>query len=225
MNIYEFVNSNIREYWEKIGYKPSSPLEMAWLIWQSKNHEIEGKHAAWNWLINNMPDCEVNGKWIEFPQRSLHKFLSRYMEIEDFLILRFFIPEEGAVYTYRALWENDGSEWCKSNSIFSTFEDAFADATEDNELAPLFLEFEKKHLGAHGRSIRVRMTPDKQPVFLDEEFMLNSKEESALFYDIFFNLKFDFPTPFKKGDIIHTAKAKYKDPRAWDATFVIGETD
>ena len=91
-----------------------------------------------------------------------------------------------------------------------------------NALAPLFLEFEKKHLGAHGRSICIRMTPDKKPVFLDEEFVfetIGTDEESDLY------LHFDFPTPFKKGDIICPAKAKYKNPRAWDATFVIGETD
>ena len=233
MNIYEFVNSrDIREYWQKIGFAPNS-LEASWLVYQSNNHTIEEKHAAWRWIISNMPDCEVSGKNIETPQKSLHKFLSRYMEIEDYLITHFFLPEAGAVYTYRALWKSDlekyddGTEWHKVDSIFATFEEAYADATEDDELAPLFLEFEKKHLGAHGKSISVRMTPDKKPVFIDEEFMLANKEESDIYYNIFFylNLNFDFPHPFKQGDIIRPAKVKYKNPRAWDATFVIGEDD
>ena len=92
-------------------------------------------------------------------------------------------------------------------------------------MAPLFLEFEKKHLGAHGRSICIRMTPDKKPVFLDEEFFFDTEEDSGLYYNVFFYLHFDFPTPFSKGDIICPAKVKYKNPRAWDAIFVIGETD
>ena len=229
MSIYEFVNSrDIREHWQNIGFAPNA-LESAWLVYQSQNHTIEEKYEAWRWIIANMPDCEISGKWGKTPQKSLHKFLSRYMEIEDYLIAHFFLPEAGAVYSYRALWKSDlekyddGTEWHKVDSIFATFEEAYADATEDDELAPLFLEFEKKHLGAHGKSISVRMTPDKKPVFIDEELMLANEEEADIYYNIFFYLHFDFPTPFKKGDIICPAKVKYKNPKAWDATFVIGE--
>ena len=82
-------------------------LESAWLVYQSNNHTIEEKHAAWRWIISNMPDCEVNGKNIETPQKSLHDFLKKYMEIENAIIANFFAPELGAVYTYRALWKSD----------------------------------------------------------------------------------------------------------------------
>lgn len=224
MSIYDFVNSkDVREYWKKIGFIPNA-LESAWLVYQSNNHTIEEKHEAWRWIIANMPDCEVTGKDIKTPQKSLHKFLSRYMEIEDYLITHFFLPEASAVYTYRALWKSDlENEWHKVDSIFATFDKAYADATEDDELAPLFLEFEKKHLGAHGKSISVRMTPDKKPVFIDEELMLANEEEADIYYNIFFYLHFDFPHPFKKGDIICPAKVKYKNPKAWGATFVISE--
>ena len=227
MNIYEFVNSrDVREHWQKIGFVPNA-IESAWLVYQSNNDTIEEKHEAWRWIIENMPDCEITG--IETPQKSLHEFLKRYMAIENAIIANFFASEADSVYTYRALWKSelekydDGTEWYKIDSIFSTFDEAYADATEDDELAPLFLEFEKKHLGAHGRSICIRMTPDKKPVFLDEEFFFDTEEESDLYYNIFFYLHFDFPTPFKKGDIICPAKVKYKNPKAWDATFVIGE--
>ena len=158
MNIYEFVNCDIRVHWENIGFVPNA-LESAWLVYQSNNHTIEEKHEAWRWIIANMPDCEVAGKDIETSQKSLHEFLTRYMAIETAIISNFFAAEVGAVYTYRALWKSelekydDGTEWYKVNSIFPTFDDAYADATEDDELAPLFLEFEKKHLGAHGKSI------------------------------------------------------------------------
>ena len=231
MKIYEFVNSrDIREHWKKIGFVPNA-LESAWLVYQSNNHTIEEKHKAWCSIISNMPDCEVSGKNIETPQKSLHNFLKKYMEIENAIITDFFAHEAGAVYTYRALLKSelekydDGTEWHKVDSIFATFDEAYVDATEDDELAPLFLEFEKKHLGAHGRSICIRMTPDKKPVFLDEEFFFDTEEDSGLYYNVFFYLHFDFPTPFSKGDIICPAKVKYKNPRAWDAIFVIGETD
>ena len=227
MNLYDFINSpDIREHWQNIDFVPNA-LESAWLVYQSNNHTIEEKHEAWRWIIANMSDCEVTG--IEAPQKSLHEFLKRYMAIENAIITNFLATDPDAVYTYRALWNSelekydDGTEWYKVNSIFSNFDEAYADATEDDELAPLFLEFEKKHLGAHGRSICIRMTPDKKPVFLDEEFFFSTEEESNLYYNIFFYLNFDFPTPFKKGDIICPANVKYKNPKAWDAMFVICE--
>ena len=67
------------------------------------------------------------------------------------------------------------------------------------------------------------MTPDKKPVFINEELMLAYEEEADIYYNVFFYLNLDFPTPFKKGDIICPAKVKYKNPKAWDANFVIGE--
>ena len=59
MTIYECVNSrDIREFLQKTGFVPNA-LESAWLVYQSNNHTIEEKHEAWEWIIKNMPDCEV----------------------------------------------------------------------------------------------------------------------------------------------------------------------
>ena len=58
---------------------------------------------------------------------------------------------------------------------------------------------------------------------MDEEFFFETEEESDLYYNVFSYLNFNFPTPFKKGDIICPAKVKFKNSKAWDATFVIGE--
>ena len=102
MNIYEFVNSrDVRAHWEECGFVPNA-LESAWLVYQSNNHTIEEKHEAWRWIISNMPDCEVSGKNIETPQKSLHNFLKKYMEIENAIITDFFAPEPGAVYNAKS---------------------------------------------------------------------------------------------------------------------------
>lgn len=212
MNIYEFVNSrDIREHWQNIGFVPNS-VESAWIVWQSKNHTIAEKHAAWQWIIDNMPDCEVRGKWIDTPQDSLHEFLKRFMEIERGMIEELFKADERAVYTYRAIWKGD-DEWDKKrDTLFATFDDAYADATDDEEIPPVFLEFEKRHIGAFGKNIRVCMTPEKEPVFLDEEFYFENSEDSALYYHVFYYMYFALPLPFEKGDIIYRANPKFMGP-------------
>ena len=59
MNVLKFVNSkDIRKHLRNIGYE-CSPLEAAWLIYQCRSATVEEKHAAWDKLIETMPDCEV----------------------------------------------------------------------------------------------------------------------------------------------------------------------
>ena len=102
MNIYEFVNSrDVREWWQKIGFTPTA-LESAWIVRQSLNHTVSEKHAAWRYIIDNMPDCEIFAK-----PKSLHKLLEKFMEIENKIISEFFRLDDGAIYTYRAIWKED----------------------------------------------------------------------------------------------------------------------
>ena len=55
MDAYEFINSkDVREYLAGQNYQ-LTPVQRAFLVWQSKRQ----KHAAWNDIINTLPDCDV----------------------------------------------------------------------------------------------------------------------------------------------------------------------
>ena len=101
MKINDFVNSHdIREHLEKIGYQPSA-LEAAWLVWQSKNHTLKEKHAAWLEIIDNTENCAIPAGLHDLSQESLHYFLYRYEQIEISLTSAFFKEDPNAVYSYR----------------------------------------------------------------------------------------------------------------------------
>ena len=59
MRIDDFIESrDIAVYWEKIGYEPS-PMECAYLIWQSHRQSVDQKIAAWE---EHVPAAFRNGK-------------------------------------------------------------------------------------------------------------------------------------------------------------------
>ncbi len=48
---YEFINSkDIREHLRKLDY-PLTPVQCAFLVWQSRRHTLKEKHEAWEDII------------------------------------------------------------------------------------------------------------------------------------------------------------------------------
>ena len=171
MSIYDFINSpDIREHWEQIGYKPS-PLEMAWLIWQSNNHMLLQKHSAFWTLIDNTDDCPIPAGLHGKGQESLHEFLVLRQQLEIRLSSDFYKEEPGAVYFYRMYLEDDGDrEWHSSSPLFRTFEEAFEHAqSEAIPLSPNFVEFVKTYICKEEKQIFVRLNHEKRLARVDEK--------------------------------------------------------
>ena len=186
MSIYDFINSpDIREHWEQIGYKPS-PLEMAWLIWQSNNHTLLQKHSAFWTLIDNTDDCPIPAGIHSRERESLHEFLILRQQLEINLSSDFYKEEPGAVYSYRMYLEDDGDrEWHSSGPLFGTFEEAYEHAqSEKIPLSPNFVEFVKTYIGKEEKQIFLRLNREKKPVYLDENHYL-SEEEHELYHGVF----------------------------------------
>ena len=62
MNIYDFINSNaIRNHLKDINYV-FTPMEAAFVVWQSKTHTMNQKHEAFQHIIDNMQDCPIEQK-------------------------------------------------------------------------------------------------------------------------------------------------------------------
>ena len=80
MDILSFVNSkDIREYLHEIDYKCDS-MQAAWLVYQSADKTMEEKHAAYRWIIDNMPDCPMPKRRFAVARESLHAFLQEHMD-------------------------------------------------------------------------------------------------------------------------------------------------
>ena len=222
MEVIEFVNSkDIRDYWKEIGYEPSV-LESCWLIWQGKNQTLNKKHLAWKNLIDSSTDCSIPAGVFDMPQKSLHNFLRRYIEIDEELIASFYKVETNAVYSYRMYFDDDGDrEWYNEPAIFNTFEEAYEHAKDGGEPPhPNFIEFVKTYIGSEGKQIFVRFNLEKEIVRVDESDYLTDSKDYEIFQEVFRNMSFAFPIPFKKGDIVSTTRGLYTRPSYSGGTYV-----
>jgi hypothetical protein len=79
MDILSFVNSkDIREYLQLINYQCDS-MQAAWLVYHSAIKTMDEKHAAYRWIIENMPDCPMPKRRFAINRDSLHTFLQEHM--------------------------------------------------------------------------------------------------------------------------------------------------
>ena len=224
MKVFDFVNSkDIREYWQQIGYKPSS-LEAAWLIWQSKNHTVEEKHEAWQEIIDKAEDCNIPIGEYATTQPPLHEFLKRYISVEDNLISSFYKAEDNAVFSYRMYFDDDDDrDWYNVSAFFRTFDEAYAHFRDDDEPPyPNFVEFFKIYIGAEDKRIFVRFNSKMEIVNVDEtNYLININErEFEIIQFVFQEMNFEFPIPFKKGDIIKRVRGIYTRPSCYYEKYV-----
>jgi len=98
MRITRFINSkDIRKYLESINY-PFTSTEAAWLIWQCRDLTLKEKHAAWQELIETMPDAPIEERpWVE-ARPSLHAFLKEYMQFQEELTAALYKRSENEIY-------------------------------------------------------------------------------------------------------------------------------
>jgi len=212
MDILRFVNSkDIREHLRNINYTFNS-LEVAWLIYQCKTATIEEKHAAWQKLIETMPDCALQERIKRPPCERLHQFLKYYIETEN-AILNDLSISENAVYTYETLGEDQFGKdwWWPSNQYFRNHQDCIDDYITRFKLSdpPRQYCVQKHRLDNH-EITRVTFSNTHQALSYDTSWY-PGKHGDAILYEVFFSLWFEFPTPFKKGDILCEYKENGKE--------------
>ena len=193
MDIYRFINSkSIGNYLLFLNY-PFNAMEAAWLIYRCHQATIQEKHTAWNELIETMPDCSY--RYTE----SLHDFLRSYMAMENRMIARF--RENGPGTFYQDTFQSEKWTDRPPDGYFSDFDHAMHFAKSQMEEDDHWLVCRKLQMN---RAVFSGMTA----VFNRELEMTNllcrsllTEEEAELFSE-WENLWFDFPIPFRRGDIV-----------------------
>lgn len=208
MDVLKFVNSkDIRKHLQDIGYE-CSPLEAAWLIYQCRSATVEEKHAAWDELIETMPDCEVRRGRCGIDLPSLHAYLRGYMRLENERIRSFCedtVSVNGRPYVYRVKYsyrEECGysDRYSYSDTLYSSYPAALA-AVEvyDDQDAVIIQKFE---LDGEHRCQELYLSAELKTMQIDSAATPLGTAESVI-DGVFEWLWFDFPTPFVKGDIVY----------------------
>lgn len=208
MNILRFIPSRaVREYLEEINYEFNA-IECAWLVYRCRTAILAERHAAWQEIIDTMPDLEVNSE--DLPHKSLHKFLKQYMEIENRSIQQFFEHKDNAFYQFS--WSYVDYDYYKP--YYNTVDECFSAAKFQMENDPIspeeepfaYIDIAKLYDGAvRGR---VQFKPNGQIISTLPLAYLLSKEEFRLYDFVFQRMDFVFPCPFKKGDILFDVRLK-----------------
>lgn len=196
MDIFRYINSeDIREHLRENGYAFTS-LEAAWLIYQCKNISLKEKHTAFNELIDTMPDCEIEKRNNTVPQKSLHRFLKRYIAIENRHMDTFYFSRNSA-YSFRYIMK-DGSEEC-DDGLYSSFETLKCAVGADENVAKI--RCEKIILNQRHSRMFADFTTDFEMLDIQPEY-LPANADYDIYYCVFSGLFFEFPTPFMPGDIV-----------------------
>ena len=213
MDIYDFFNSrDIAEHCRKIGQKFTAK-ETAYLVWHSNHHALAAKHAAWNEIIDTMPDEPLKPKWIDEEACTLHEFLRTYMRLQNEFVEEFLAAKDGYIYTYEIMHKHDDE--FRSDDIFFDSYEACLNALKRNEL-----DDDEYNEIAKAKIIRHRLYSsyvsfcdaqeeesivfDKQLNILNIEPASDQEGEKKLLGSAygFYEMWIVVPTPFRKGDIV-----------------------
>ena len=208
MQINDFIESrDIADYWETIGYKPS-PIECAYLVWQSHLQPVDKKIAVWEEILQNFTDCALlpsdSPMRSSFPKKyadSLHAFLLAYIALHKQILADFYRDGDDAAY-----YDSDGN---LDAGPYHTSAECIEYALQWISPPHCTRAAASKRWFGGGKSITLFLRADEAVMEINA-VGLSEREEKLL--DAFSDMHFDFPVPFRKGDIV---ASKYS-PYAWD---------
>ena len=212
MDISSFINSkDIREYHKKIGYEYNS-LEAAWLVSQCRRLTLKERHEAWKWIIDNMPDQIIGTgrKRKPYYGKSLFKILASYMCMQKQFIDEFKSDNDEWLYAYKPYYR-DYYGTMTTNGYIGLFtgwdkcveyiiKNEEPEDTKRIEVGRGFLN-EPDSFKLNG-TIEINLSGQIMDV-LDISAGFGEDDENLCDLEGFFeDLWFEFPVPFKPGDIV-----------------------
>lgn len=199
MDFYKFINSNdVREYLREIRYPLTVP-EAAFIVYWCSGITLEEKIAAWQEIINTMPDCALEERLNLMRIDSFHSFLRDYIDLQKQSIKNFI---SGAECIYGYAYKKD--EWYEDHeTLFPDYEscvqyckqDVLSDASIDK------IRIWKCALYPHQRGRSETITFNNNMEIESVECYTGSDYQAEV-DRAFEGMCFDFPSPFRRGDVL-----------------------
>ena len=230
VDILRFVDSpDVRQHMRDIGFQPST-AEAAFLVWRCHDATLQERFEAWEYIIGTMPNCAMTRCHCMLDIPDFHEFLRQHMALQRRKFAQF-KETDGYVYLYGS-WNCHHADG-EMNELYSTFEGcvaaAVAYARDDTCGASSFAgpciemcprnDFEHD---AYGRYIVKRcVNAERQGRESICEINANGEVlridcalsgEDLNLDEAFYEMCFDFPTPFHAGDVLcnwHTGGAPF----------------
>lgn len=235
----EFINSeDVKQYVRETGYQLSSQ-EAAFVVWQSKDTPLEERFAAWEEIIETMPDSSFVGygnfnfeKWKmePAPVYGLHDFLRQYIQRQKELLAAFTREGDGT-YT---LEKREGpwvggeiNDWFYSDCRYGSYKDLLDDIKAEHGSAFFDRLRAAKVTNRGSRGTRNPMSRiyildydmDARPLrFVYRDDFRHRAQHPDELEKLFSKLEVRIPVPFRRGDILWDPSGEPGIPYEEDST-------
>ena len=212
MDIYSYINSpDVAAHCREIN-KTWSPFDMAVIVGRSRRLIAE-KHAAWRQIVAENPDMPTPKNMHVKQYDSLHQAIASVINYEERVLSLFKTPGLNTVYTYKIKIQ---CEYCYSESVFTTLENAIKDIQKSYERDELESIMMIRVSADSSNRIELFIDYDGAPYCIyrigkaTEELITFESIPIDFDYDMFTDRFFvDIPMPFKRGDILTTKAWQY----------------
>lgn len=221
-----FVDSAfVRENFVAVGWEPG-PLEAAFLVWQSRSRSVRDKHAAWRRIVEAMPDVPVPARRGCDARPSLHGFLKDYMGLERRVLSRAEGWDDHSCWQVRPRYRGvDEVEVVTCRTLNDALDEVMSGIDDGDwelhgerprDFAVSQVKFNDP--AKEGREeLRLRYSPDLELMGIEYYRYYWRDEKAACLWGMGFSgMWFDFPLPFRTGDVL-----RYCDAAGFDERFVL----
>lgn len=208
MDIYSFINSkDIEAHCRKIKHE-FTPIESAYLIWQSAKYSVEEKHKAYRELIDTTENQNITRQGLhDDRQYYLHDFLKQYMGIENKLLDIFYDGSEATAYSALVYW--NGGAYDRESGLYATFGDCISawrdDWDEEDGIVKTYVykRWLRSKENSNEKWIRTQLIPGGEKISKIHTGGDILTEEEMNLFSLFETFWIYVPVPFQKGDIVY----------------------
>ena len=206
MDIYKYLNSQaIIEHCRSLNYV-FSPVEAAYLIWQSNHHTLEEKIKAWENLISTTPDKKLSVEGMP-DECSLHQFLRTYIARARSFIHEFTSAKNGCAFSYKKRYSDAPDRYLDESPLYTSYTACISAAVEESQKRGTILSLLVQKSTLHSAPIEweekpsLYLTPGAD--IMDIGTVPYQGGEDLLVMPFgFYSLWVDIPSPFKVGDLV-----------------------
>ena len=196
VDVCRYINSkDIRDYLRSIHYQ-FTPIEAAWLISYCRELTLQEKHAAWQELIDTMPDCPIAKRRWTAACPSLHAFLREYIRFQDDLVAELYSRKENEIYAGK-IWRPQKEEIYPFSSVESCLAECRDDFDGMDTPSYSVVKYQVDEPFAYIIGAEFR-ADDGALMTLYHGSSVGKAFERTIFEGSFLH----FPVPFKRGDIV-----------------------
>lgn len=218
MDFLKFINSNaVRNHLQELEYQPTA-MEAAWLVYQCETLSQEEKYAAWQEIIDTMPDCPSYRHTAGLKQEyedSTHAFLRAYIAQQKKLTSVFLQTDDSAIYKVQYQFVPNGEQflrhWCKIDGDFPTLTACLQAVPQNNGDVKRIVIKQYNTAGAFLMAARflpdhrlAAVEPKSGSLYAIENMEFDEWALYSVFHMVHLGSGLHFPLPFQPNDLLYS---------------------